>query len=114
LWKQGILLNNYASDTELIQADAVTLFLENQKNGQKGATIHHTAVEGWFCPVKALVRRVTAITSQRLGAETPLSCVSPGINVVSQHIVTTVREAARLTHLHAHGYNLRRVGAHLL
>jgi hypothetical protein len=114
LWRQGVLLSNFASEAELLQADAVTLYLENQKNGQKGATIHHTAVDGWLCPVKALARRVAAITSQGLGAETPLSCVSPGIHVASHHIVTTVREAARLTHLSAHGYNLRRIGAHSL
>jgi hypothetical protein len=114
LWRQGVLLSNFASEAELLQADAVTLYLENQKNGQKGATIHHTAVEGWFCPVKALARRVAAITSPGLGADTPLSCVSPGIHVASHHIVTTVREAARLTYLQAHGYDLRRVGAYSL
>jgi hypothetical protein len=114
LWRQGVLLSNFGTEVELLQADAVTLYLENQKNGQKGATIHHTIVDGWFCPVKALARRVAAITSQGIGAETPLSCVTPGIHVASQHIVTTVREAARLTHLEAHGYNLRRVGAHSL
>jgi hypothetical protein len=114
LWRRGGLLNNFAPAADLLTADAVTLYLENQKNGQKGATIHHTAVEGWFCPVKALARRVAAITSQGFGADTPLSCVSPGIHVASQHIVTTVREAARLTHLQAHGYNLRRIGAHSL
>jgi hypothetical protein len=74
--------------------DAVTLFLENQKNGHKGATIHHTVVAGWFCPVKALVHCVADIASQGFGPDTPLSCVSPGIHVASQHIVKTVREAA--------------------
>jgi hypothetical protein len=106
LWQQGRLLNNYADRAELMGADAVTLFLENQKNGHKGATIHHTAVDGWFCPVKALVRRVANIASQGLGPDTPLSCISPGINVASQHIVKTVREAARLTGLTNHGYVL--------
>jgi hypothetical protein len=114
LWRQGGLLNNLACEADLLQADAVTLYLENQKNGQKGATIHHTAVDGCFCPVKALARRVAAITSQGLGGDTPLSCVTPGIHIASRHIVTTVREAARLTHLTAHGYDLRRVGAHSL
>jgi hypothetical protein len=114
LWRQGRLLNNYADRAELMGADAVTLFLENQKNGHKGATIHHTAVDGWFCPVKALVRRVADIASQGLGPDTPLSCISPGIHVASQHIVNTVREAARLTGLTHHGYVLKRIGAHSL
>jgi integrase len=98
-----------------MSADAVTLYLENQKNGQKGATIHHTAVlDSWFCPVKALARRVSDITEQGFGRATPLSCVSPGSHVISKHIVATVREAARITRLPDHGYNLMRIGAHSL
>jgi hypothetical protein len=114
LWQHGWLLKNYAPRAELMGADAVTLFLENQKNGHKGATIHHTAVDGWFCPVKALVCRVANIASQGLGSDTPLSCASPGIHVASQHIVKVVREAARLTGLTDHGYVLKRIGAHSL
>jgi hypothetical protein len=92
----------------------VTLYLENQKNGHKGATIHHTAVVGWFCPVKALVCRVADIAKQGLGLDTPLSCVSPGIDVASQHIVKTVGETARIINLADHGYELTRIGAHSL
>jgi hypothetical protein len=114
LWRQGALLNNFAPRAELMTADAVTLYLENQKNGHKGATIHHTAVTGWFCPVKALVRRVSDIAAQGLGNDTPLSCISPGRHVTSPYIVSTVREAARLTHLTTHGYDLKRIGAHSL
>jgi hypothetical protein len=114
LWYRGALLDNTAPRATLMTADAVTLYLENQKNGQKGATIHHTAVDGWFCPVKALARRVSDLTSQGVGLDTPLSCVSPGTHIVSHHIVTTVREAARLTGLTDHGYDLKRIGAHSL
>lgn len=96
-------------------ADLVTLYLKNQKHGQKGATIHHTAVPGsCFCPMKALARRVSDIVSQGLGHETPLSCVTPGSHVLSKHIIATVGEAARLTGLTNHGYSLHRIGAHLL
>jgi hypothetical protein len=35
--------NNYTPGAELMGADVVTLFLNNQKNNHKGATIHHTA-----------------------------------------------------------------------
>jgi integrase len=114
LWSNGALLDNYAPRAVLLQADAVTLYLENQKNGQKGATIHHTAVTGWFCPVKALARRVADIGAQCFDPSTPLSCVSPGLHIASHLIVTTIREAARLTHLPDHGYDIKRVGAHSL
>jgi hypothetical protein len=115
LWQNGHLLDNSLPRAALMAADAVTLYLENQKNGQKGATIHHTAIDGaWFCPVKALVRRVSDIVSQGFGRTTPLSCVTPGSHVLSKHIVATVREAARLTRLPDHGYNVKRIGAHSL
>jgi hypothetical protein len=114
LWSQGRLLHNHTPRAELLSADAITLFLENQKNGQKGATIHHTAVAGWFCPVKALARRVSDIGEQGLDPSTPLSCVSPGYHIASPLIVSTIREASRLTHLPDHGYDLKRVGAHSL
>jgi hypothetical protein len=114
LWQQGTLLNNFAPRAELMAADAVTLYLENQKNGNKGATIHHTAVAGWFCPVKALIRRVSDIASQGLGNKTPLSCISPGSHVTSPLIVSTICKAAQLTRLTTHGYDLKRIGAHLL
>jgi hypothetical protein len=82
LWRQGIVLNNQAPRVELLTAGAVTLYLENQKNGNKGATIHHTVVVGWFCPVKALGRRVADIAKQGMGLKTPLSFVSPGIHIM--------------------------------
>jgi hypothetical protein len=107
LWRQGSLLNNFAPRAELMTADAVTLYLKNQKNGNKGATIHHTAVAGWFCLVKALIRQVSDIASQGLRNEPPLSCISPGSHITSLLIVSMIREAAQLTHLTTHGYNLK-------
>jgi hypothetical protein len=114
LWCNGFLLDNYAPRAELMTAYVVTLYLENQINGQKGATIHQTPVAGWFCPVKALSCRVSDLALQGLGLDTPLSCVSPGIHIVSKNVVTTVREAARLTALTDRGYDIKRISAHSL
>jgi hypothetical protein len=114
LWNQGRLLNNYAPRAELLTADAITLFLENQKNGQKGATIHHTAVDGWFCPVKALACRVSDMGKQGLNPSTPLSCVSLGNHIASPSIVSTIQEALRLTHLPDHNYDLKCIRVHSL
>jgi hypothetical protein len=70
LWQQGILLS-FARRNKLLLADAITLYLENEKNGQKGATIHHTALAGWFCPVKALARCLSNLASQGVGLKSP-------------------------------------------
>jgi hypothetical protein len=72
----GYVLPNTAPVAQLLQAESVTLWLDNQKNGQRGATIHHTACGSWFSPVQALARRVSHILLQACPASTPLSFVS--------------------------------------
>jgi integrase len=64
--------------------------------------------------VQALARRVCNIGEQGFDSTTPLSCVSPGVHIASSQIVSTICEAARLTHPPDHGYDLKRVGAHSL
>jgi hypothetical protein len=99
---------------QLLLADSVTLYMENQKNGQRGATIHHTSCPGWFCPVKALARRVASIQSHQCPPSTPLSFVEPGCHVVAAHITALVKQAAMDTNLQTQGYDIARVGTHSL
>eukprot|EP00978_Attheya_sp_CCMP212_P036739 scaffold168832_cov29-Attheya_sp.AAC.1 len=68
-------------------------------SGNRGATIHHTAVTGWFCPAKCLARRVASIRAAGVPDSTPLSYVSPGSHVVADHILKAVRAAAMQTGL---------------
>jgi hypothetical protein len=110
----GTVIPNTAPLPEMLSAASVTLWLDNQKNGQRGATIHHTACPSWFCPVKALARRVQAIVSQGCPDTAPLSYVSPGVHVLAADITALVHEAARATNLVAQGYDLRRVSTHSL
>jgi hypothetical protein len=110
----GVVLPNTTPLNQLLQADSVTLYLDKQKNGQRGATIHHTACPSWFCPVKALARRVASIMAHGVLQATPLSFVSPGLHVVASNVTTLIHLAARDTHLIAQGYVLRRIGTHSL
>ena len=103
-----------ASLEQLSSADTVTLWLDNQKNGQRGATLHHTAASGTFCPVKALARRVKAITHYNMPPDTPLSYVSPGLHVTSTNVVSAVRTAVEASGLLTQGYCLKQVVAHSL
>ncbi len=98
----------------LARADSVTLWLDNQKNGQRGATIHHTACGTWFCPIQALARRVASILTQGCAPTTPLSFVSPGSHVTASNITALVHQAANDTNLVAQGYDLKRVSTHSL
>jgi hypothetical protein len=110
----GVVLPHTYPLAQLLLAESVTLFMDNQKNGQRGATIHHTACPGWFCPVKALARRVAAICLQNCPPSTPLSFVQPGTHVVASHITALIKKAAIDTNLVSQGYDLQRIGTHSL
>jgi hypothetical protein len=112
--QDGTPIPNTAPLEQLTQAHSVTLFLDNQKNGERGATILHTACQSWFCPVQALARRVSTIMSTGMAQRTPLSYVTPGTYVRAQNVTDLVKLAARATNLVAQGYDLKRVGTHSL
>jgi hypothetical protein len=112
--KNGIVLPNTTPRLPLEQADSVTLYLDNQKNGQRGATIHHTACPTWFCPVKALARRVANIMTFNVPQTTPLSLVSPGVHVLASNVTFLIHKAAIDTNLVQQGYTIRRIGTHSL
>jgi hypothetical protein len=110
----GFVIPHTSPLNDLLHANSVTLWMNNQKNGQRGATIHHTACPGWFCPVKALARQVSSISSQGCPITTPLSFVQPGLHVVASNVTDLVHHAARDTDLVAQGYDLKRVSTHSL
>jgi hypothetical protein len=112
--QDGTLIPNLAPLHDLLHTNSLTLWMDNQKNGQRGATIHHTACPCWFCPVKALSQRVSAIVSRGCPVTTPLSLVSPGVHLTAAHITTLIQQAAANTNLATQGYDLQRVSTHSL
>jgi hypothetical protein len=101
LWRNGLLLDNYAPRAELMTADAVTLY-----SPHVGSRM--------VLPCQSLVSSHIRPGLAGLRPRYSLSCVSPGIHIDSKNVVTTVREAAHLTGLTDRGYNIKRIGAHLL
>jgi hypothetical protein len=114
--RNDLVIPNTAPLDQLALAESVTLYfyLDNQKNGQRGATIYHNACPTWFCPVKALARRVSSIMAQGCPLTTALSHVGPGTHVISKTINTLIHRAALETNLVAQGYDLKRIGLHSL
>ena len=112
---QGSVLPHNAPLPQLLTADAVRLYIDNQKNGQRGSTMHHTARAGPFCPVKALARRVHHLYSLApADASLPISFVAPGSHISSAQITLAVRESVILAGLLNSGYSPTRVSAHSL
>jgi hypothetical protein len=114
-FKDGKILPHSSSLETLRNADAARLYLDNQQNGQRGATMHHTARPTSFCPVKALANRVHHLFQLApANPELPLSFVGLGSHVTSSHITLAVRESVVLSGLLNSGYSPSRVSAHSL
>jgi hypothetical protein len=113
-WQGQTLLPLTSDAATLAAASSVTLTIDNQKNGQRGDTIHQEACASDFCPVRSVAARVSAIMAQHMPLTTPLSYVQPGMYVQPPQILVAVRRGARLAMLEASGYQLTRIGAHSL
>ena len=115
LWAGDCLIPPDASQATRLTATAVTINLENQKNGHKNAILHHTASgDPLFCPVLAAARRLNA-----LGAFPPNTPISTWVSptgrqnqVLSGHIVHAMRLSVVATGLR--NFDLSRVGSHSL
>jgi hypothetical protein len=84
----------HSSSLEALRGgDTVRLILDNQKSGQRGATMHHTTLLVPFCPVKALADPVHHLFQiVPANPEPPISFVSLGSHVISNNITLAVRE----------------------
>jgi integrase len=114
-FRNGAILPHGTPLPQLRQTDAVRLYIDSQKNGQQGSIIHHTALTGPFCPVKALANRVHHLyTMAPLDASLPIRFVTPGTHISSAQITLAVCESVILARLLNSGYNPSRVSAHSL
>jgi hypothetical protein len=114
LWCYGTLLDNDADIQTLSTADAVTICLENQKNGHKHAVLHHTTSrDASLDPVRSAVVLVDALRG--LPPTTPIgSFLLNGTiyQATATDIRSTIRLAAINDNLQAAGYDIQRIGSH--
>jgi hypothetical protein len=114
-FKDGTVLPHDSPLAVLEQAEGVRLYLDNQKNGQRGSTMYHSALPQAFCPVKALANRTYYLHS--IAPETdslPISYVGNTHHVTTADITLAVRKSVVLGGLLNSGYSLSRVSAHSL
>jgi hypothetical protein len=118
-YRNGLLLPNSSPLHVLLQADGVSLCIDNQKNGTRGETNHHHALPGTvICPVCALARRVAAVMSAVNDQATPISFLGmpagPSSHATAAMIRKTVRYAVTGLGLHRQGIRAQDVGSHSL
>ena len=116
LWRNGRLLHHSLPLTQLLLADAVTICLENQKNGFKGAILHHTASGRALCPVRSAVLLIHPIAHlpDYTGLGTYYDTQGHLCRVKANEVRATVLAGAEGDQLESRGYDLDRIGSHSL
>jgi hypothetical protein len=120
-WKtqpNGVLarLSPLSTLADLLQADSVTITLDNQKNGQRDATLHHDAIPtNPLCPVQACARRFVQMRAcDPTNPNAILSLYAPGKHVTASQMAGVLQVAAVRSMIWLQGYDLKRVGPHSL
>jgi hypothetical protein len=115
-WKDGHILPRTSPLSLLLQADAATMKITNQKNGRTGQTLHQEST-GPDGAVAALARRVHHILSNG-GNDRQLICDvfdnDAWASVHSSEIVGAVRTASIALNLQERGIDPDMIGAHSL
>ncbi len=116
LWRDRQILPHNADKETLLTADAVTICLQNQKNGDKNAILHHThSGDPHFCPVRSAARLVHALGGR---SHLPLGSFvderGQTTRITAAEIRSTIRIGAGGDDLESKGYDLTRIGSHSL
>ena len=98
LWKAGTPLDNDLPVEDLLTADAVTICLANQKNGDRNTTVHHhSSGDPWVDPVKSMARLVHNLHG--MPGSTPLGTYrhqdGSTKRIRSSDVLTTIRMGAK-------------------
>ena len=117
LWKDGQELSNESDLMTLFSADAATICLENQKNGDRNCTVHHySSGDGAMDPVRAIANLIFALHG--MPDATPLGTYinehGRKCQVRASSILDAIRLAAARCNLASYGYDIGRVGSHSL
>jgi hypothetical protein len=100
-------------DADLLQAQAVTLTLDNQKNSERDSTLHHDEVPGPLNPVAAVARRFVAARAASHSNPNALLCqYSARGHVRALAISKILLAAVRRTSLQDQGFVPSRIGSH--
>jgi hypothetical protein len=114
------IIPNTSPLSTLLTAASVTMRLDNQKNGVRGAMIHHTALRSTYCPLRALARRVHHIMNHPNGRPTNIISTyftyktSTGVVPTSTPINSAVKTAVRALGLEKQGVHVQNVSSHSL
>ena len=117
-WKNNQQLDRNSDLGSLLQADAATMKISNQKNGRMGQTIHHDGFDEEHSPVKALARRIHHILKHNNGDDSALICMYKKDDtmraVTATDMITSIRTSVKELKLDQAGIDPDIVGVHSL
>lgn len=101
----------------LLRADGATIKIDNQKNGVRGATLHHhSSGDPSTCPVRAAAILLDRVRG--MARDTPIGTFRDPAGNLRQITAKDIRAALKLaaseTGLQARGFALDRIGSHSL
>ena len=115
-WKNHKIIDNRLALATLYQANAATLTITNQKNGNPNEPIHQEATNQQHCPVRALARHVHYILQNTADASTHLGtywdCKGNPKILRSSVITATIKLAVTEMGLEANGIPPSSVSSH--
>ena len=116
--RKGCIIPSTADLATLLTATSVTMRLDNQKNGKRGAVLHHEATDTLDNPVAALARRVAHILSHTDNLDTIIGCYwnDQGTKcfVTQRNITDGIRAQIRKLGMEKYGYTSKLVSSHSL
>ena len=99
----------------LLQTDSVTITLDNQKNGQRDAVLHHEALpNNPLCPCKAAARwLVEMCLADPTNPNAIISLYAPNKHIsATRGMAGILRKAALRSTIRLHSYDLLRISPH--
>jgi hypothetical protein len=117
LFRNGLMLSPESDLAVLLAADSASINLENQKNGQKNATLSHSSTDDpEFDPTSSLAYLLFALRgkSPDMPIGNFLDEQGNTRSVSAKEIRTAVRIGAAADNLEDSGYDLSRIGSHSL
>ena len=95
LWRDGKVLDNESTPEILATADAIMICLENQKNGHKNCTLHHT-MSGMAA--FNLVKSSAVLVSQlhHMPANVPVGTYKSAANLMSRITAAEIRSTIQI------------------
>lgn len=103
----------------LAHTDAATMSILNQKNGKRNQSVHRRAIDTDYCPVRALIMRVTTVRAHTPNHQANISTYFPNTPSIARELTAAdinraIKHAVTALQLAKQGLSPNQVSSHSL